>query len=41
MFDHDPDSNELMDQIDEFLYEISKIKLTKEQKQEIRKLIKD
>lgn len=41
MFDHDPESNELMDQIGEFLYEINKIRLTKEQKEEIRKLIKD
>ena len=41
MFDHDPDSNEIMDYIDEFLYDINKIKLTKEQKKDMRKIIKD
>ncbi len=41
MFNHDADSNELMDYIDEFLYGISKIKLTKEKNGEIRKIIKD
>ncbi len=41
MFDHGPDSNELMDYVDEFLYDISKLNLKKEQKIEIRELIKD
>lgn len=40
MFDHD-DSNEIMDYIDDFLYDIDKLKLTKEQKKEIRKVIKE
>lgn len=41
MFDHDPDSNEIRECTDDFLYNVGNIKLTKEQKSEIRKIIKD
>lgn len=41
MFDHDSDSNELEGYIEEFLEETNNLKLKKEQKNEIRKIIKD
>ena len=41
MFDHDPDSNELIDYIDEFLMSLPEEKLSKKQIKEIREIITD
>jgi uncharacterized Zn finger protein len=39
MYEHEPDSNELTDYIDEFLQDIEKIRLKKEQKIKIREIV--
>jgi len=41
LYDHDPESDELINYIDTLLYEVSKQKLAKQQKEEIRQIIKE